>query len=91
MARIEHIQSGENGSVRIKDDKGRDVFVCPDGARDLMGYAEMAARPSGRRLLTLQVEKGRDPLQRYLAKVALDAQQPEDIINGVAQAMRDSF
>ncbi len=92
MARILSIAVNREGYMSVRDDRRPNpVSVCCDGTKDFIIWLRMAKNPRMRPILANRIPAMKDPMSRYLLKLAVDnSDRSDDIINQVYDGMNES-
>lgn len=92
MAIIEDIVGGsKDGCILVKDDQRKyPVSICGDGTKDLLHYLKSAENPKTRERYSSSVSRLRDPMSRYVLKLAIDnADRSKEIIKKIETAIEN--
>ncbi len=92
MAHILSVTVNHEGYMSIRDDRRPyPVSVCCDGTRDFIIWLRLAKNPKMRAILSNRIPALRDPMSRYLLKLAIDnSDRSDEIINRVYAEMNES-
>ncbi len=91
MAIIEKIVSGtKEGCILVKDDKREHpISMCGDATKDLIYYLKSAENPKTRERYRSYIARLRDPMSRYILKLAVDnANRSKEIISQIETVIR---
>ena len=91
MAFIEKIVKGtKEGCILVKDDKRKyPISMCTDAVNSLIYHLKYAKKPENRKRYELLLPTLRDPMSKYIIKLAIDnTNRSNEIIKDIEESIK---